>query len=97
MSDMSLEFRLVFALAGHSIKGLALVQIAAMVEAHPATALRALQRLHGQGLAEPMPDVRGSWRLTPRLVQVALHHQAEIDAACQALSDFKQRYSRHPA
>ncbi len=96
MTGMSLEFRLVFALAGRSIKGLALAQIAALVEASGPTTLRALQRLHAQGLAEPMPDARGAWRLTPRLVQVALRHQAEIDTACQALADHQQRYSRAP-
>jgi len=96
MSTQSLHWQLVFALAGHSRSGLRLKDIAQGVQQSPPTTLRALQRLADDGIAEKVQQNEGHWRLTPRLVQIALLHADEVAREDRISADFKNRFSRQP-
>ncbi|HDS1617692.1 TPA: helix-turn-helix domain-containing protein [Stenotrophomonas maltophilia] len=96
MSEQSIFARLLFALAGHSRTGLRLKPIADGIGESPSTTLRNLQRLAEDGLVERSPFDRDNWRLSPRIVQIALAHQAEVAREERQLDDFKNRYSRSP-
>ncbi|HHA2722735.1 helix-turn-helix domain-containing protein [uncultured Stenotrophomonas sp.] len=96
MSEQSIFARLLFALAGHSRTGLRLKPIADGIGESPSTTLRNLQRLAEDGLVERSPFGQDNWRLSPRIVQIALAHQAEVAREERQLDDFKNRYSRSP-
>ncbi|HHB9431397.1 TPA: helix-turn-helix domain-containing protein [Stenotrophomonas maltophilia] len=96
MSEQSIFARLLFALAGHSRTGLRLKPIADGIDESPSTTLRNLQRLAEDGLVERSPFDQDNWRLSPRIVQIALAHQAEVAREERQLDDFKNRYSRSP-
>ncbi|PJL35515.1 helix-turn-helix domain-containing protein [Stenotrophomonas maltophilia] len=96
MSEQSIFARLLFALAGHSRTGLRLKPIANGIGESPSTTLRNLQRLAEDGLVERSPFDQDNWRLSPRIVQIALAHQAEVAREERQLDDFKNRYSRSP-
>lgn len=96
MSTQSRSTRVLFALAGHSRTGLRLKQLAEAIGEQPSTTLRVLQRLRDDGLVEAVPDLDKHWRLSARIVQIALMHHAEVQHEEQKLNDFKNRYSRHP-
>lgn len=89
-------FRIVFALRGHSFQGLRLKQIADAVQAPPPTVLRDLEVLLDEGLVERIPGREEQWRLSPRLVQVAVAHQTEMHQLQQKLDEFNARYTRNP-
>lgn len=87
---------LVFALQGHSFEGLRLKQLAQMVgQAEPKT-LRDLEVLASEGIAERMATKPEFWRLTPRLVQIAIAHQDEVARLRQRTHDFEQTYACKP-
>ncbi|HGM6612494.1 helix-turn-helix domain-containing protein [Stenotrophomonas maltophilia] len=96
MSEQSIFTRLLFTLAGHSRTGLRLKPIADGIGESPSTTLRNLQRLAEDGLVERSPFDQDNWRLSPRIVQIALAHQAEVAREERQLDDFKNRYSRSP-
>ncbi|PZP64201.1 MAG: hypothetical protein DI597_00880 [Pseudoxanthomonas spadix] len=96
MSTESIYARLLFGLSGHSKNGLRLRQIAEGIGESDSTTLRNLQRLEADGLAEQNPLMPGHWRLSPRIVQIALAHADEVAREERALADFKTRYSRKP-
>ena len=96
MSEQSIFARQLFALAGHSRTGLRLKPIADGIGESPSTTLRNLQRLAEDGLVERSPFDQDNWRLSPRIVQIALAHQAEVAREERQLDDFKNRYSRSP-
>lgn len=96
MSEQSIFARLLFTLAGRSRNGLRLKPIADVIGESPSTTLRNLQRLAEDGLVERSPYDQDNWRLSPRIVQIALAHLAEVTREEQQLNDFKNRYSRSP-
>lgn len=96
MSQPSITARLLYGLAGHSYRGLRLQQIAEGIGESASTTLRALQRMAEDGLVERAPLEKDSWRLAPRVVQIAIAHSHEVLREDQALQEFQQRYSRNP-
>mgnify|MGYP001329477413 CR=1 FL=1 len=85
--------RLVLALAGHEVHGLAPSQIAAAVGCSASMVTRDLRNLRDAGWAEQVPET-GHWRLGPAPVQVAMRHMAALDKAENRLGEIRQRYSR---
>lgn len=81
-------------LAGHNYDGLRNQQVAEAVRQSASTTLRDLQALEHLGWAERIPGKDERWRLAPRLIQLAIAHQAEVGREEQRLSDFTNRYSR---
>lgn len=94
MSEQSIFARVLFGLAGHSYRGLRLQQIAEGIGESSSTTLRNLQRMEEDGLVERSPHDKDNWRLTPRVVQVAIAHSEEVLREEQQLQQFRQRYSR---
>lgn len=84
------------ALAGHNYDGLRNQQIAEAVQQSAPTTLRDLQALETIGWAERIPGKDERWRLSPRLIQLAIAHQSELARVNQRIDDFTNRYSRNP-
>lgn len=84
------------ALAGNNFDGLRNQQVADAVQQSAPTTLRDLQALEAIGWAERIPGKDERWRLSPRLVQIAIAHHAETARITQRVDDFTNRYSRSP-
>lgn len=84
------------ALAGQNFDGLRNQQVADAVRQSAPTTLRDLQALEAIGWAERIPGKDERWRLSPRLIQLAIAHQHETARLSQRLDDFTNRYSRNP-
>lgn len=87
---------LLFALQGHAFEGLRLKQIAERVGQPEPKTLRDLEVLADEGVVERLPARAEFWRLTPRLVQVAIAHQDEVARLRQRTADFEQTYACKP-
>lgn len=88
--------RLLFLLQGHTLEGLRLKQLADALGTSSPTALRDLEVLADEGVAERIPGREEYWRLTPRLIQLAIAHQQELARYRARLDETEQRYSRAP-
>ena len=87
---------LLFVLQGHTMEGLRLKQIADAIRTTPSTALRDLEVLAEEGIAERIPGRDEYWRLSPRLIQLSRAHEQELMRYRQRLDETEQRYSRSP-
>lgn len=88
--------KVVLALAGHELLGLAPVEIQrALSITNASTLTRDLDVLRDMGIAEQIPET-GRWRLGPRLVQIAVAFANQMDRAEKRLGEIRQRYSREP-
>jgi DNA-binding IclR family transcriptional regulator len=88
--------KLIMRLAGHSFEGVALKALSDALGETASTTLRDLQVLEAEGYAERVPGRETFWRLAPRIVQVAIAHQAEVARLQNSLATFENRYSRTP-
>ncbi len=89
--------RVIFALAGHELMGLAPVELQRALEiTNASTVVRDLQLLKDVGIAEQIPET-GRWRLGPKLIQVARDFEIAINKASQRIAEIKQRYTRSAA
>lgn len=86
--------RLLFVLQGQSFNGLRLKQIAERMDTASPTIYRDLEVLLDEGFVERVPGMEDCWRLTPKLIQLALAHQDEVTRLEQRVSDFNRRYTR---
>lgn len=96
MSQETIFTRVLFGLSGHSRHGLRLKQIADGIGESPSTTLRNLQRLEADGLVERSPYDKDNWRLTPRVIQLAIAHADEVAREQRQLDEFQSRFSRTP-
>jgi DNA-binding IclR family transcriptional regulator len=96
MSQETIFTRLLFGLAGHSRHGLRLKYIADGIGESAGTTLRNLQRMEADGLVERSPYEKDNWRLTPRVVQIAVAHAEEMAREERQLDEIRTRYSRNP-
>ncbi len=87
--------KVMLALAGHEVKGLAPGEIAAGLRVTPSNVTRDLANLRIAGLAEDI-DESGRWRLTPKLSQIGLAMLDRIDKAQRKMDELRQRYTRKP-
>lgn len=95
-NPMTRAMHILMTLAGHNLNGLPNSTIAETIGSSDATTLRALERLADAGLVERVPGDEKRWHMTPKLVQIAVAHHAEVAREEQRLSDFSQRYTRTP-
>lgn len=79
------------ALKGHSLKGMALGDLAKKLEESPSQVHRALQTLVAEGLVSQMDD--GSYALGREMVAIAHSHSDEIERAQAHISEHVQRVS----
>lgn len=89
-------FAIVFALQGQSFDGLRLATIAQAVRSSQPTTLRTLEVLADEGLAERIPGREEFWRLSPRLIQIAIAHQNEAQRLHRRVDEFNKNYTRTP-
>lgn len=83
-------------LVGHNFNGLRNQQVANAIHASASTTFRTLEALEAIGWAERVPGRDDRWRLSPRLIQLAIAHQHETARLTQQVDDFINRYSRSP-
>lgn len=88
--------KLIQALAGYEITGVAPAALARDVGCSAACVTRDIDNLRTAGLAEEVPET-GRWRLGPAVVQIALKHMSAIDRAERRLAEVRNRYSREAA
>lgn len=95
-ASVSRAWGVIQALSGQTYSGLRLGQVADLVKQSPSTTLRDLRALESLGLTERIPGSDENWRLSPRIVRIAIAHQTELAQLQQRLDDFTHRYSRSP-
>lgn len=88
--------RLLWILQGHSFEGLRLKQITDALRTSASSALMDLEMLADEGVAERIPGKPEFWRLTPRIIQIAHAHQAEVKEIHRKADEFDQRCTREP-
>lgn len=86
--------RLLCILQGNAFDGLRLKQIAEALQVADPTALRDLNLLADEGFAERIPGKEESWRLTPKVIQVARAHDDEMRRVRERIENIDQRYTR---
>lgn len=87
--------RVMLALAGYEVEGLAPGEIAKGLKVTPSNVTRDLANLRIAGLAEEITDT-GRWRLTPRLSQIGLAMLDNVNKAQRKVDEIQQRYTRKP-
>jgi DNA-binding IclR family transcriptional regulator len=88
--------KVIQALAGHEITGVAPAALARDVGCSAACITRDVDNLRTAGLAEEVPET-GRWRLGPGLVAIALKHMSALDRAEKRLNEVRNRYGREAA
>lgn len=88
--------RALFILQGHVTHGLRLTQIAEALKTSLPNALRDLDVLAEEGVAERHPEHRDYWRLTPKLGQIAAASEREWAREHERINEFRQRHTREP-
>lgn len=89
-------WKVIEALAGHTVDGRRLKDVAATVEQSSGTTLRDLQVLEDLGLTQRIPGRDDCWRLAPRIVQIAHAHHHELARLQSRLDEIAARYSKTP-
>lgn len=85
--------RTVLLLAGNELAGLAPSDLAKALDTNPSNVTRDLANLKEAGLAEQLPET-GRWRLGPKIVQVAVDFQLNLERSQSRVDEIRQRYTR---
>jgi len=88
--------KVILALAGRELSGLAPGEIAKGLDITPSCVTRDLANLQAAGFAEPIAET-GRWRLGPKLVQIAVSFAQELNNRRSQLDEILQRYTRTPS
>lgn len=86
--------RLLWILQGNAFDGLRLKQIAEALKVSAPVALRDLNLLADEGVAERIPGKDECWRLTPKVIQLARAHDDEMRRVRERIDSIDQRYTR---
>jgi len=84
--------RTLLMLAEHDLDGLAPGEIARHLKTLPSNTTRDLANLRLAGLAESLSN--GRWRISPRLAELAIVLQRNLENARQRLEETRRRYAR---
>jgi|JI9StandDraft_2_1071091.scaffolds.fasta_scaffold392026_2 DNA-binding IclR family transcriptional regulator len=87
--------RLVGILSGHELHGLSPKDMADGLGISQPTITRDLHNLREVGFAEQIQET-GRYRLSPKIVQIAIAHMTAMERAASQLTETKNRYSREP-
>jgi DNA-binding IclR family transcriptional regulator len=87
--------RVLLALSGQELSGLAPGELAKGLGISPSHVTRDLANLHAAGLAEEIVGL-GRWRLTPKLIQIGVAMQLAVEEAERKLEETRLRYTRAP-
>lgn len=93
-APMRRAIKLLFILQGNTINGLRLKQIAERMNESACVTHRDLSIMADEGIVERIPGSEEHWRLTPKLVQVAVAFFEEMKRAEDRLTEINQRYTR---
>ncbi len=93
-APMRRAVRLLFVMQGHAFDGMRLRQIAEAMGESDCTMHRDLSIMAEEGVVERIPGAELCWRLSPKLVQVAVGHFDEMQRVEQRVSEINQRYTR---
>ncbi len=93
-APMRRAVRLLFAMQGHAFDGMRLRQIAEAMGESDCTTHRDLAIMAEEGIVERIPGAEQHWRLSPKLVQVAIGHFEEMQRVEQRVAEINQRYTR---
>lgn len=83
--------RLIQALAGNEVEGLAPGQVGQAIGALASQVTRDLANLKAFGWAEQLPGTN-RWRLGPDIVRIALRHMTALDRAERRLQETRSRF-----
>lgn len=83
--------RVVMALAGHEVNGVAPGQLAKAAECSPSQITRDLANLQAAGWAEQVPELR-TWRLGPAPVRLAMAHMTGMDRVQRRMGEVRSRF-----
>lgn len=86
--------RTVLLLAGNELTGVAPSDLAKALDVHPSNVTRDLANLAHAGLAEQLTET-GRWRLGPKIVQVAVDFQINLQRSQSRVDEIRQRYTRN--
>lgn len=86
--------RVIRALAGREVDGLAPGELAKLAECSASQVTRDLANLKHIGWAEQLTHT-GRWRLGPEIVQLSMRHLAALDRARTRLAEVQNRFSRN--
>lgn len=93
-APMRRALKLLYALQGHTVSGLRLKQVAELMGESACTTLRDLSIMAEEGAVERIPGFEDCWRLTPKIVQLAIAHYEEVQRAQRRIDEINQRYTR---
>lgn len=88
--------RVMLALSGQEVNGLAPGEIAKGLGLDPSMLTRDLANLEIAGLAEEIIGTGGRWRLSPKLIQIGVAMQLAVEEAERKLGETVHRYTRTP-
>lgn len=91
-APVSRALAVIEALAGHAADGRRLREVADVVRQSAPTTLRDLQALEALGVSQRIPGREDCWRLTPRLVRIAVAHQHELARLQAKLDELTRNY-----
>lgn len=91
-APVSRALAVIEAIAGFTADGRRLRDVADVVRQSAPTTLRDLQTLESLGIAQRIPGREDCWRLTPRLVRIAIAHQHELARLQQKLDELERNY-----
>ncbi|MEQ1917318.1 MAG: hypothetical protein ABL856_11385 [Gallionella sp.] len=86
--------KVVLAMFGHEIDGLAPGQLAKLAGITPGEATRDLDNLMQAGFVEPLPQ-GNTYRITPMVGQKAMAILHTLSRAAQRVDEIQQRYTRN--
>lgn len=87
--------QILFLLAGREAEGLPQASIAKAIQTSGSRVHHDLRNLQHGGAIERLAN--GNWRLSPRVVQIAIAHEAGLARLSSQLDELRNRYSRSAA
>lgn len=87
--------RVILLLAGREMDGATPGALAKALDTNPSNMTRDLANLAEAGFAERIGE-SDQWRLTPKVVQIAVAFFNHMDSAQSRIDEVRQRYTRHP-
>lgn len=98
-ANMALRYvmRLLPVLAGTTVSGARLCDLARAVNVSSVNAYRYLKVMEEEGFVQRMPGADERWVLAPKIVQIAMAFGSDVARAETRLREVKLNYSREPS
>lgn len=86
--------RLLPALAGSTVSGARLCDLARAIGVSPVNTYRYLKVMEAEGYAQRMAGADERWVLAPKIVQIALAFSSDLNRAKARMSEVEHNYTR---